>query len=124
VKAFLTINPGVFVLIGSALVLEAFYGSIALSLLLMVLVIAVPLRKFASPEAYRQFLAARDRRRAAMIAEGHVRELPNGSFEYTQAYHDSVRESSSSSSGSSSSSSSSSSSGGGRSGGGGASGSW
>jgi uncharacterized protein len=122
VKAFLTVNPGVFVLIGSAVALEAFYGSIAVSLLVMVLVIVVPLRKFASPAAYRRFLAKRDRQRAEMIAKGHLVERPGGHFEYTQAYHDSVRASSSSSSGSSSSSSSSS--GGGRSGGGGASGSW
>jgi uncharacterized protein len=124
VKAFLTINPGLFVLIGSSVAVSAYYGSIALSLLGMVLAIAVPLRKFASPAAYRAFLAKRDRRRAAMIAKGYVRERTDGGFEYTQAYHDSVRTSSSSSSGSSSSSSSSSSSGGGRSGGGGASGSW
>jgi len=123
-KAFLTINPGLFVLIGSALALSACYGLIALSLLVMALVIAVPLRKFASPAAYRRFLEKRDRQRAAMIAKGHLVERSSGHFEYTQAYHDSVRASSSSSSGSSSSSSSSSSSGGGRSGGGGASGSW
>ncbi len=115
-KAFLTINPGAFVLIGSALALQAYYASIALSLLVLALVIAVPLAKFASPAAYRQFLEKRDRRRAAMIAKGYVIERPGGSFEYTQAYHDSVS--------ASSSSSSSSSSGGGRSGGGGASGSW
>jgi uncharacterized protein len=89
----------------------------------MALVISVPLRKFASPAAYRRFLEKRDRQRAAMITKGHVVERSPGQFEYTQAYHDSVRASSSSSSGSSSSSSSSSS-GGGRSGGGGASGSW
>ncbi len=121
--AFLTINPGVFVLIGAALALPAYYASIALSLLVMMLVIGVPLRKFASPAAYRLFLEKRDRKRAAMVAKGHLLERSPGLFEYTQAYHDSVRASSSDSSGSSGSSSSSSSEGG-RSGGGGASGSW
>jgi uncharacterized protein len=123
-KAFLTINPGVFVLIGASLALSATYGLIALSLLVGVLVVGVPLRRFASPAAYRRFLEQRDRQRAAMIAKGHLVERSTGRFEYTQAYHDSVRAAASSGSGSSSSSSSSSSSGGGRSGGGGASGSW
>ncbi|MEQ1439166.1 TPM domain-containing protein [Fontimonas sp. SYSU GA230001] len=120
VQGFLSINPGAFVLILSALFVQAFYISIGAVLMIMVLLIHGSGRKYASPERYRRFLEDLARRRAEMIEQGHLRQSASGAYEYTPAYYAS-RASSSSSSGSSGSSSSS---GGGSSGGGGASSRW
>lgn len=116
VLAFLSVNPGVFVILLAAWSVLAFVATVAATLLVLYLMIHLPARKYASPERYRRFLEDLARRRAAMIKKGHLKEKAPGVYEYTPAYHASRR--------SSSSSSGSSSSGGGRSGGGGASSSW
>lgn len=121
VQGFLSINPGVFVVILSALSAAAFYISVIAALLIAFLVIHLSARRYASPERYRQFLDNLARRRTEMIRKGHLEETAPGVYAYTPAYHASGASSSSSSS---SSSGFSSSSGGGRSGGGGASSRW
>lgn len=119
VQGFLSINPGVFVVILSALSAAAFYISVIAALLIMFLVIHISARKYASPERYREFLDKLAKRRTEMIQKGHLEETAPGVYAYTPAYH--ASRASSSSSGSSGFSSSS---GGGRSGGGGASSRW
>lgn len=121
VQGFLSINPGVFVVILSALHVAVFSISVIASLLIMFLVIHLSARKYASPERYRRFLNKLAQRRAEMIRKGHLQETAPGIYTYTAAYHASQASSSSSSSGSSGFSSSS---GGGRSGGGGANSRW
>lgn len=120
VQGFLSINPGVFVVILSALHAAAFYISVAAVLLIAFLVIHLSARRYDSPERYRRFLDKLARQRAEMIRKGHLEETAPGVYAYTPAYHASRASSSSSSS----SSGFSSSSGGGRSGGGGASSRW
>lgn len=119
VQGFLSINPGVFVVILAALSAAAFSISVIASLLIMFLVIHLSARKYASPERYREFLDKLAKRRTEMIRKGHLEETAPGVYAYTPAYH--ASRASSSSSGSSGFSSSS---GGGRSGGGGASSRW
>jgi uncharacterized protein len=121
-QCFLSINPGVFVLILSAAFVEAFYVCLAGSLLIMALIVHLSARRYGSPERYRQYLDKVARQRAKMIRKGHLEEKAPGVYAYTAAYHKS--QASSSSSSSSRSSGFSSSSGGGRSGGGGASSGW
>jgi uncharacterized protein len=119
-QAFLSVNPGIFVIILSGLFDQAFYACLAAPLLILALVVHFSARRYASPARYRRFLDALARRRARMLAKGHLEEKSPGVFTYTAAYLDSLASSSSSSSDSSYSSSS----GGGRSGGGGASSGW
>ncbi|WP_369913953.1 YgcG family protein [Xanthomonas sp. NCPPB 3005] len=121
IKLFLTVNPGVFVLILSALFPLAFWLWIAAELLALGLALALSGRRYRSPQRYRRFLKQQERTRNALIRKGHVVETGTGAFAYTAAYYASEAASSGSSS---STSSSSSSSGGGSSGGGGASSSW
>ncbi|MCC4597421.1 TPM domain-containing protein [Xanthomonas campestris pv. phormiicola] len=126
-KLFLTLNPGVFVLVLSALFPLAFWLWIAAELLAPVLILALSGRRYRSPQRFRAFLQQQARKRKALIRKGHVVETAPGAFAYTAAYYASEAASSSSSGSSSSSSGSSSgssSSGGGSSGGGGASSSW
>lgn len=125
IKSFLTINPGVFVVMLAGWFVEGLIATVAVVGLVMLLVIYLPGRRYASPERYRRHLDALDRQRKRLIDAGHVEETAPGVYAYTPAYHASRAAAASSSSGfSSSSSSSSSSSGGGRSGGGGASSGW
>lgn len=124
IKLFLTLNPGVFVLILSALFPLAFWLWIGAELLALVLILALSGRRYRSPQRFRTFLQQQARKRKALIRKGHVVETAPGAFAYTAAYYASEAASSSSSGSSSSSSDSSSSSGGGSSGGGGASSSW
>lgn len=120
---FLSINPGLFVFFLSAMEQLVYYGAVAFTALISLLVIFLPARKYGSVERYQQFLEKVAKERADLIAMGHLEQTTAGEYRYTAAYHAS-RASSSSSSSSSSGSSSSSSSGGGRSGGGGASSGW
>jgi len=119
IQGFLSINPGIFVFLLSAVYAEAAYISMAASLLILGLTIALSGRRYVSPEHYRKFLDRIARERVEMLEKGHLKETAPGVYAYTPAYH-----ASRSSSSSSSSSRSSSSSGGGRSGGGGSSSSW
>jgi uncharacterized protein len=121
VQCFLSINPGVFVFLFSALFLAGFVISIIAIPLILFLVIHLSGRRYASPERYRRFLDALEKRRAKMLKAGYLEEKTPGVYEYTPAYYASRASSSSSSS---SSSGFSSSSGGGSSGGGGASSRW
>lgn len=118
-QCFFSVNPGIFVLLFSALIVEAFFISVGGTLLIMFLVIHLSARRYGSPERYRRFLDKLAQKRAEMLRVGHLEEKAPGVFAYTPAYH--ASRASSSSSGSSRSSSSS---GGGRSGGGGASSGW
>ncbi|MBD7924696.1 TPM domain-containing protein [Xanthomonas sp. Sa3BUA13] len=120
IKLFLTINPGVFVLVLSSLFWLAFWLWIAAEVLTLCLMLALSGRRYRSPDRYRAFLQEQERMRKALIRKGHVVETAAGTYAYTPAYYASEAASSSSSS----SSSDSSSSGGGSSGGGGASSSW
>ena len=124
IQAFLSINPGIFVFLLSALFAEAFYICVVASLLILGLTMILSGRRYASPEHYRKFLDRLARKRVEMLEKGHLKETAPGVYAYTPAYHASRASSSSGSSSGSSSSSSSSSSGGGRSGGGGSSSSW
>lgn len=121
IECFLSVNPGIFVLLLSAWSVEAFLICVGGTLLIMLLVILLSARRYGSLERYRRFLDRLARRRAAMIQAGDLEEKAPGVFSYTPAYYASRASSSSSSS---SSSRSSSSSGGGSSGGGGASSGW
>ncbi|WP_369938901.1 TPM domain-containing protein [Xanthomonas medicagonis] len=120
IKVFLSINPGVFVLVLSSLFSLAFWLCAAAEVLALWAMLALSGRRYRSPERFRAFLREQDIMRKALIRKGHVVETGNGTYAYTQAYYASEASSSSSSS----SSSDSSSSGGGSSGGGGASSSW
>jgi len=120
IKLFLSINPGVFVLVLSSLFRLAFWLWIAAEVLTLCLMLGLSGRRYRSPERYRAFLQEQERTRKALIRKGHVVETAAGTYAYTPAYYASEAASSSSSS----SSSTSSSSGGGSSGGGGASSSW
>lgn len=131
-QAFLSLNPGIFVVVLSAWFAAAFYISIAATLLIAFLVIHLSARRYDSPERYRAYLDSITQKRADLIQRGFVEEREPGVFGYTAAYYASRKASASSPSDSSSSwsssdrsdSSSSSSSDGGSSGGGGASSSW
>jgi uncharacterized protein len=129
VKLFLIVNPGIFVF------LLAMIGVVD-PVLDIPFAVGVPAflgfiywranRKYASLDAFRQYLADEAARYEArmkrLVAIGHAALEPDGRYAFTEAYYASERrgaESNSSSSGSSSSSS-----GGGSSGGGGASSSW
>lgn len=120
IRGFLSINPGVFVLLLSALFEEAFLICLVAIPLILLLIIFLPGRRYASPERFRRHLEDVARQRAQLIGKGHLKETAPGVYAYTPAYHASQRSSSASSGRSSSSSSS----GGGRSGGGGASSGW
>ncbi|WDS36174.1 TPM domain-containing protein [Pseudoxanthomonas sp.] len=120
-QLFATLNPGIFVLILSALFAPAFMVSIGLEVLVFGLTLWMSGRRYRSPERFRSFLKSQDRKRNALIRRGHVIKTDAGGYAYTAAYHASQHAASSSSS---SDSGSSSSSGGGSSGGGGASSSW
>lgn len=117
--AFLTVNPGVFVFLLSSLERVIYYGSIAASIIVAVLIVFLSGRKYASPERYQKHLDDVIKQRTELMGKGHLVQNTSGAYSYTPAYHASRRSSSSSSS-----SSRSSSSGGGRSGGGGASSGW
>ncbi|MCH9827811.1 MAG: TPM domain-containing protein [Gammaproteobacteria bacterium] len=119
VQGFLSINPGVFVLLLSADSVAGFLICVSLILLILFLVVHLSARRYGSPERYRRFLSKIARQRTQMIEKGFLIEKSPGVYTYTPAYHASVAASSSSSG-----SGFSSSSGGGRSGGGGASSSW
>lgn len=129
VKLFLIVNPGIFLfllamlgMIGPGLDLPFAVGVPAL----LGLLYWRTNQKYASPEAFRKYLAdeaaRHEERMKRLVAIGHAALEPDGRYTFTEAYYASERsraESNSSSSGSSSSSS-----GGGSSGGGGASSSW
>lgn len=119
VQGFLSINPGVFVVLLSADSVAGFLICVSLILLILFLVVHLSARRYGSPERYRRFLSKIARQRADLIEKGFLVEKSPGVYTYTPAYHASVAASSSSSG-----SGFSSSSGGGRSGGGGASSSW
>jgi len=121
IQGFLSINPGIFVVILSAVFVEAFWILLVLPLLIMGLILWGAGYRYASPERYRRYLDGLAKQRARLIEKGHLEERSPGVYAFTPAYHASQRSSTSSSSRSSSSSSSS---GGGRSGGGGASSGW
>lgn len=121
VQCFLSINPGIFVVILSALFIEAFFISIATTLLVAFLIAYGSGHRYGSPQRYRRYLDRLERRRSRMIKAGYLEETDPGVYSYTASYYASRASSSSSSS---SGSSYSSSSGGGRSGGGGASSGW
>jgi len=121
-RIFLTINPGVFVVILPSVFPPLFYILLGVEILILVLVLRFSARRYQSPEAYRRFLQKQAQERSTLMRKGHVVETAPGVFAYTAAYYASQRSRSSSSS--SSGSSSSSSSGGGSSGGGGASSGW
>ncbi|RXR07060.1 TPM domain-containing protein [Pseudoxanthomonas composti] len=114
VKGFMTLNPGCFVLILSAVFAPAFAIIIALELLFLVLTLRYAGVRYRSAGQFRAFLERVANERASLIRKGHVAQSDSGAYTYTSAYYASQ----------SSSSSSSSSSGGGSSGGGGASSSW
>ena len=118
-QCFLSINPGVFVLVLSAFFVAGFVACVIATLLILFLTVHLSTRRYASPEHYRQFLEHIARKRKDLIRDGYLEETEPGTYAYTPAYH--ASRASSSSSGSSGSSSSS---GGGRSGGGGASSGW
>lgn len=118
VQGFLSVNPGVFVVILSGLFAWVFYLSIGLAVLVLTLMILMPARKYASPERYRLFQRKLAAQRQELIDKGHLSQTAPGVYSYIPAYRASRRSSSSSRSGFSSSS------GGGRSGGGGASSGW
>lgn len=120
IKLFLSINPGVFVLVLSSLFWLAFWLWIAAEVLTLCLMLTLSGRRYRSPDRYRAFLQEQERTRKALIRKGHVVQTAAGTYAYILAYYASEAASSSSSS----SSSDSSSSGGGSSGGGGASSSW
>ncbi len=125
IRAFLSLNPGLFIFFGSALNKWIFDGLAAACLLVSLIYYRVITGKYRSRESYLAYLDKLKRRNQRMVDKGYMRETSPGEFEYTKAYYSSseYRASRSSSSGSSSSSSSSSS-GGGSSGGGGASSDW
>lgn len=120
VLGFLSLNPGVFVFVLSAL--EPMMRNLLLPLPLGVLALVVGLsgRKYRTPERYQAFLDGVGRQRDDLLRKGFLERDGDERYRYTPAYHASCESSSSGSSGSSSSSSS----GGGRSGGGGASSGW
>lgn len=118
VCSFLTLNPGIFIFILSALEKWVYYGSMILPGFFLLLVTWLKGRKYGSPERYEKHLQNVAKERADLLSRGHLVRDPSGIYRYTPAYHASRRSSSSSSS------SRSSSSGGGRSGGGGASSGW
>jgi len=117
---FLSVNPGVFILIFWAVENIPAYLPIAIPGVLVLLVVWLKGRKYGSSDRYQAHLRKVEQERTALINQGYLARNSAGSYSYTPAYHAS-RRSSSSSSGSSSRSSSS---GGGRSGGGGASSRW
>lgn len=119
VQGFLSINPGIFVVILSAEFLAGFLISIGGTVLILFLLVYFSGRRYGSLERYQRFLDSLARQRERLIRKGHLEEKTPGTYAYTPAYHASRRASSSSRS-----SSFSSSSGGGRSGGGGASSGW
>lgn len=132
VKLFLIVNPGIFIFVFAmlgeidsqleipwAIGVSAFLG----------LMYWLATRKYASPGAFRDYLAAQAAKHEAymksLVKIGHAKLEPGGRYAYTEAYYESERSRARSNSSSSfSSRSSSSSSGGGSSGGGGASSSW
>jgi uncharacterized protein len=115
-KGFLTLNPGCFVLILSAMFAPAFVLIIALELLFLVLVLSYAGARYRSESHFRTLLRRVAENRENLIRKGHVARTDAGGYTYTAAYYAS-QSASSSSDGSSSS-------GGGSSGGGGASSSW
>lgn len=115
-KLFLSLNPGAFVLVFSALNGFVYMALMVLMPLVLFLLIWVPGRRYQSLARYQEHLDRVARRRRELIRIGHLEEKSPGVYNYTPAYHASRR--------SSSGSGSRSSSGGGRSGGGGASSSW
>lgn len=119
IGAFLTINPGLFVFMLSAMDQYVYYASLVIPTLIVFLMAYVSGRKYGSPERYQQHLEKVAKQRAEYISKGYLVQNAAGKYSYTPAYHASRRSSSSSSS-----SGRSSSSGGGRSGGGGASSRW
>lgn len=116
---FLSVNPGIFIFIFSAIENIPAYLPIAIPGVLVLLVVWLKGRKYGSSDRYLAHLRKVEQERTALINAGHLVRNSTGTYSYTPAYHASRR--SSSSSGSSSRSSSS---GGGRSGGGGASSGW
>ncbi len=124
VKIFMSINPGIFIFLGSGLNIFIFAGLVALMLIMSLSFVWRTIRPYRSPAAFKAFVAKQRQRNAEMVQKGYMREASLGRFEYTQAYYSSEEYKASRRSSSSSSSSSRSSSGGGRSGGGGASSGW
>ena len=129
VMGFLTLNPGIFIFILSAINRWVSVGLICLTLLIFGIYLRAIVRRYVSAEAFRNYLQTLRAKNQTLISKGLMEEVSPGSFRYTQAYYASdeyarSQRSSSSSSSSSDSDSSSSSSGGGSSGGGGASSDW
>jgi uncharacterized protein len=132
IKLFLIVNPGIFIFVFAMLgeidpQLEVPWAVGVSAFLGFMYWLAA--RKYASPGAFREYLAAQAAKHEAhmkrLVKIGHATLEPGGRYAYTQAYYESERSRAASNSSSSfSSSSSSSSSGGGSSGGGGASSSW
>jgi len=129
IKIFLSINPGCFVFVISALNLIAMTLITAFIILFATGYVRNSGRKYRSTEAFEAFLDSERKRRKPLLDAGHMEELSPGRFKFTDSYYASpeyiaAKAHSRSPSSSSSSSSRSSSSGGGRSGGGGASSRW
>lgn len=129
---FLTINPGFFIFVGSAMNPIAFWVLIAACALISVLFCWFKTQRYRSKEAYLSFLEKLRKKNESYIQKGYIKETILGKFEYTGEYFKSeeykatrARSKSSTSRHSSySSSTHRSSSGGGRSGGGGSNSSW
>jgi uncharacterized protein len=146
VPGFLTINPGIFIFIGSGIGFHYVdYAIYILCPLIAFIIFVVSTKKYRSKAAWDKHIEKLRKEKADLIAKGYVKEISEGNFKYTKKFYDSdeykkmmskisVRMGSGGSSGGfssgrssggfSGSSSSRSSSRGGRSGGGGSSSSW
>lgn len=127
-KPFLSINPGIFIWLGSALLPFGYVVAWALTALVGLPYFFRSGRKYISPESYDAWVEKERAANREMVEKGYMKEVRPGVYEHTPAWYDSTAykasRAGSAGFGSRSSSSSSSSSGGGRSGGGGSSSSW
>jgi uncharacterized protein len=119
-KPFLTINPGIFIWLGSALHPLGVAVTWALTALVALPYFLLSGKKYISRESYETWIEKERASNQEMVEKGYKKEVRPGVFEFTPSWYSSseYRESRDSSS------SSDSSSGGGRSGGGGSSSSW
>ena len=147
VPGFLTINPGIFIFVGSGIGFHYVdYAIYILCPLIAFIIFVVSTKKYRSKAAWDKYIEKLRKEKADLIAKGYVKEISEGNFKYTKKFYESDdykkmmskvtnrmassggfssgRSSGGFSGSSSSRSSSSSSSGGGRSGGGGSSSSW
>lgn len=134
IKAFMSINPGFFVLVLCHLTIIGLLSILIICPLIVFLYARTSLKIYSSKESYLKYLDNIRERYKDKISKGYVVETSTGSFSYTDSWYTSedfkiasTRRSGGSGSGgfsSSGSSSRSSSSGGGRSGGGGSSSRW